>query len=300
MSTLNAPRKRGEGKRLTDTERLQILGLFSAPVFANTAPSNRRVAKQYGVSESAIRALRLKEAKIIERTNGKSKAQLDCTRRYATAAFPELETQLHAWLINMRRQKVSIPPNVVRHKAKSIANSFDPPLQFEASPGWLENYRRRSSVGITILHGEGGEVDKEDPELLAGLAVLSNIVATYPEHCVYNMDETGLFYRTLPRKTLLAPDESPVSTRGRKVPKDRVSLILCANSDGTHKIPITLVGKANEPLCVRGTSWPVHYFSQKKAHAKSKKRFGSKLHFYALALLASIMGSLRTSWMQLC
>ncbi|RHY82357.1 hypothetical protein DYB26_011898, partial [Aphanomyces astaci] len=101
MSILNAPRKRGKGKRLTDTERLQILGLFSAPVFANTAPSNRRVAKQYGVSESAIRALRLKETKIIERTNGKSKAQLDCTRRYATAAFPELETQLHAWLINM-------------------------------------------------------------------------------------------------------------------------------------------------------------------------------------------------------
>ncbi|RHY84746.1 hypothetical protein DYB35_009825, partial [Aphanomyces astaci] len=252
MSTLNAPRKRGEGKRLTDTKRLQILVLFSALVFGNTAPSNRRVAKQYGVSESVIRALRLKEAKIIERTNGKAKAQLDRTRRYATSAFPKLETQLHAWLINMRRQKLSIPPNVVRHEAKSIANSFDPPLQFEASLGCLENYRRRSSVGITILHGEGGEVDKEDPELLAGLAVLSNIVATYPEHCVYNMDETELFYRTLPRKTLLAPDESPVSARGRKVPKDHVSLILCANSDGTHKIPITLVGKANEPLCVRG------------------------------------------------
>ncbi|RQM22232.1 hypothetical protein B5M09_008985 [Aphanomyces astaci] len=235
MSTLNAPRKRGEGKRLTDTERLQILGLFSAPVFANTATSNRRVVKQYGVSESAIRALRLKKSKIIERTNGKCKAQLDCTRWYTTAAFPELETQLYAWLINMRRQNVSIPPNVVRHKAKSIANSFDPPLQVEASPGWLENYRRRSSVGITILPGEGGEVDKKDPELLAGLAVLSNIIATYPEHCIYNMDETGLFYRTLPRKTLLAPDESPFSTRGRKVRKDRVSLILRANSDGTHR-----------------------------------------------------------------
>jgi hypothetical protein len=44
-----------------------------------------------------------------------------------------------------------------------------------------------------LLHGEGVEVDKNDPELLSALEELYSIIAQYDPENVYNMDETGFF-----------------------------------------------------------------------------------------------------------
>jgi len=49
----------------------------------------------------------------------------------------------------------------------------------------------------TSLHGESGEVDKNEPVLLAQLDTLYNVINEYDPEEVYNMDETGLFYRRL-------------------------------------------------------------------------------------------------------
>jgi hypothetical protein len=45
-----------------------------------------------------------------------------------------------------------------------------------------------------FLHGEGAEVDKNDPELLSALEELYSIIAQYNPENLYNMDETGLFF----------------------------------------------------------------------------------------------------------
>ena len=79
------------------------------------------------------------------------------------------------------------------------------------------------------------------------------------------MDETGLFFRLLPRYSLLMPDEDISTTRGKKKSKDRVSLVVCTNATGTHKIPCTMIGKAKKPACMKGRNCPVHYLNQKKA-----------------------------------
>jgi len=50
---------------------------------------------------------------------------------------------------------------------------------------------------VTLLHGEGGEVDKNDPVLLQKIKELKNIIAGYDLKNVYNMDETGLFFRVI-------------------------------------------------------------------------------------------------------
>ena len=53
---------------------------------------------------------------------------------------------------------------------------------------------------------------------------------------VYTMDETGLFFWLLPRYTLLMPFEDVSSTRGKKKSMEQVSLVVCLNATGTHKI----------------------------------------------------------------
>ena len=53
---------------------------------------------------------------------------------------------------------------------------------------------------------------------------------------VYTVDETDLFFWLLPRYTLLMPFEDVSSTRGKKKSMKQVSLVVCSNATGTHKI----------------------------------------------------------------
>jgi len=115
-------------------------------------------------------------------------------------------------------------------KAKQIAAELSiSEDNFKASWQWLKGFRARKGFQEILLHGEGGEVDKNDPVLLAQLEELYNIIKEYNPEQVYNMDETGLFYRQLPRYSILMLNEDVSMVRGTKKVKDRVSLVVCAN-----------------------------------------------------------------------
>jgi hypothetical protein len=87
------------------------------------------------------------------------------------------------------------------------------------------------------MFGEGAEVNKTDSQILESLEKLYEIIRKCPPSCVYNMYEIGLFHRLLPQYTLLMPNEDVSTVRGKKKSKDQVTLVVCANSDGSNKIP---------------------------------------------------------------
>jgi hypothetical protein len=61
------------------------------------------------------------------------------------------------------------------------------------------------------------------------------------------------------------PNEDISTTRGKKKSKYRVSLIVCANVVGSHKILYALINKPKAPACIKDRQWPVPYFIQAKA-----------------------------------
>jgi hypothetical protein len=69
-------------------------------------------------------------------------------------------------------------------------------------------------------HGERTEINKNDPKLLTTLEELYEIIVQYDPKNVYNMDETGLFFRLLPRYSFLMPNEDISTIRGKKKAKD--------------------------------------------------------------------------------
>jgi len=152
----------------------------------------------------------------------------------------------------MHRVNLPVPPSFTIAKAKSIASSLSiPETDFKASWQWLSQFKVRQGLQKMLLHRKGAKVNKSDPGLLATLNDLYAIIAQYDLENVYNMDETNLFFRLLPRYNLLMPDENISTTRGKKKSKDRVSLIMCANAVGTHKIPYALIGKPKAPTCIK-------------------------------------------------
>lgn len=188
------------------------------------------------------------------------------TFRSSVGRFSDIENKLYVWIDSMRRADMPVPPSLAILKAKEIAAELSISNDdFKASWQWFDRFRTRHGLQKVLLHGEGGEVDKDNPELLAELNGLNALIDQYDSENVYNMDETGLFFRLLPRCTLLMPHEDVSSTRGKKKAKERVSLVVCANATGTHKITCTMIGKYKEPACIKNREWPLKYLHQSKA-----------------------------------
>jgi len=252
----------GGGTRLTEAQRLDIIHELGRPDHRSRAA----IAASYGVTPKAVRVLWANRAAVLDRCAGKTPAYLDATSCYHAPKHPALEILLHEWLARCRALRVTIPPSLALVQADVFARELRlSEAAFMATWGWLARFRRRHTVGRVLLHGEEGEVDKGDPVLLAALAALSRLVAGYAPSAIFNMDETGLFYRVLPRCTLLVSTEDPKDVRGRKVPKERVTAVICSNADGTLKVPITLIGKTLNPVYAIHKSWPLPYFQQPKA-----------------------------------
>ncbi|RHY83808.1 hypothetical protein DYB35_011818 [Aphanomyces astaci] len=117
----------------------------------------------------------------------------------------------------MRQLKLHVPLSILTVKATTIAKEIDISSDdFVASPGWMLKFRQRYNVKSITLYGEPADVDQTDPELLVKLDALADVVVGYNNSYVFNMDETELFFRVLPRYSLLALGEDMASKVGTK------------------------------------------------------------------------------------
>ena len=85
----------------------------------------------------------------------------------------------------------------------------------------------------------------------------------FPMKDVFNMDETGLFYR-------LQADHSLATKQleRRKQDKERLMVVICCNEDGSEKIPLWIIGKYAKPRCFKNVnmnSLDCQYRANKKA-----------------------------------
>lgn len=115
------------------------------------------------------------------------------------------------------------------------------------------------------VKGEKASADEEQAEKF--VAEFTNIVAMdgYLPENIYNADEMGISWHCLPDTTLALETEKQAF--GAKLSKERITLLLCANASGTHKVDLLAIGKAKRP---RGfpkslSALPLHYANSKKA-----------------------------------
>uniref|UniRef100_K7F9V3 DDE-1 domain-containing protein n=1 Tax=Pelodiscus sinensis TaxID=13735 RepID=K7F9V3_PELSI len=86
---------------------------------------------------------------------------------------------------------------------------------------------------------------------------------------MYNADETGLLWRCLPNSTLVGGGEK--AAHGFKMNKDRITVLVCANASGTHKLKLLVIGKYKKPRAFKTLmSLPVIYEAQWNAWMTSE------------------------------
>ena len=107
------------------------------------------------------------------------------------------------------------------------------------------------------------QASSKDVDTAEWEATLQTILSDYGPKDIFNADETGLFYKCLPNKSLTFQGES---CSGQKAPKERVSILCAANMDGSEKLPLLVIGKFGQPRCFKGIrTLPVTYRHNKKA-----------------------------------
>lgn len=125
-------------------------------------------------------------------------------------------------------------------------------------------FKRRHGIRQLRVFGERASADHEAAEQFIDefnqLVTEQNLT---PDQ-IYNADETSLFWRYVPRKTLVTADED--APTGIKDAKERLTVLACANAAGTHKCKLLVIGKSAKPRAFKGIkTFPVHYKSNKRA-----------------------------------
>ena len=140
---------------------------------------------------------------------------------------------------------------------------------FQDSDSWAGKVARESGWRSKALHGEAGGVDVAEVE--PQMAAIRAKIKQFDPNYVYNMDETGLFFKVLPNLSYVK-QEDVKTVRGTKLmkAKDRVTLYVTTNATGTDKVPLSLIGKSKNPRCFRNKTLKLKYYNQAKAWSDSK------------------------------
>ena len=100
-------------------------------------------------------------------------------------------------------------------------------------------------------------------------ARLPKICEGYALRDIYNLDESGLFYRNLPDYSLAIKGED--CTGGKKA-KQRITLVFIASAAG-EMLKLEVIGNAANPRCFKNkvkSHLPVHWMSNRKAWMTTK------------------------------
>lgn len=244
---------------LSISEKAEILSKLSRGV------SVKMLTEQYGVNKSTITRIKQSERCLKDflanTESGPGKRQ---TLR--SAELPKMEKALFGWFMEKRANNVPISTDILCAKAKSLHEKIkERPGEFNASRGWIQKFKKRH--GIRILKVVGEKLSNK-PELVNPfLQKFSQKVREHdlmPEQ-IYNADESGLFWKLLPQKTLVHLKET--SAPGRKTSKQRITFLPCANATGSHKLTPFVIGKSRNPRIFKNFNYKqyVTYASSKNA-----------------------------------
>lgn len=216
------------------------------------------VCKEYGIASSTLSTILKNQDKILH-TGGVDPSK---RKRLKTTDMEDLDVALLQWFRYHRAANVPISGPILKEKATSLGRSLEYGEDFNCSMSWINRFKERHSITAGKITGEAKSVNREVTD-----AWIKNefpkIVENYKPSDVYNADETGLFFKLMPDKTLKFKNEK---CTGGKLSKERITVLLCANSDGSEKRRPLVVGRTNKPRCFKNVkSLPVKYVANKKA-----------------------------------
>ncbi|KAG7155896.1 Tigger transposable element-derived protein 1-like 54 [Homarus americanus] len=182
------------------------------------------------------------------------------------------ENLLVSYLIRQARRNTAVDTRSVQEYARelyvAVAHKVGiaEPKPFNASSGWLQGFKKRNKITNINIGGEGASADhvaaSDFPPFLREVMEEGQ----YTDDQVFNMDESGLFWKRLPSKTFVVKSAS--KCRGQKLQKKRITVLFTTNASGTCKLKLSVIHTARKPHAYKNmdmTKLNVHWLTARKA-----------------------------------
>ncbi|CAM4832924.1 unnamed protein product [Rotaria magnacalcarata] len=152
----------------------------------------------------------------------------------------QVDQQVYEWFVEQRSKNIPISGPLLQERARQIRQQLGGAVagDFKASNGWLEKFQIRHNIHYRVISGESASVDLTTVEEWKKRLPLR--IDQYDPHDVYNADETGLFFKALPDRSLVMAKEK---CKGGKKSKERFTVLLCTNMTGTDKLKPLVIGQ---------------------------------------------------------
>ncbi|XP_033211947.1 jerky protein homolog-like [Belonocnema kinseyi] len=240
-------------QRLTFKHKCEIVEKVKA------GTSRQSILQEYGISERALRRFVAREDDL----NNKSKNYEYLNKKSSrTSSDVRLDAAVFEWFKQARDRGDPITGPMLQKKARILNEKCKKdkkfaPKTFKASRGWLRCFKKRYGIirGIRLK----GETLSNNPSSVEEFAkILKSKIESenLKVENIYNADESGIFWRLLMAYTftlqLKEEEEEEVEEEASKKEEcnERVTALFCANSSGSHRIPLLMIGKSENPGCL--------------------------------------------------
>ncbi|KAI8502235.1 hypothetical protein Bbelb_198230 [Branchiostoma belcheri] len=249
-----ATKPKVEKKALTLGEKVDVIRRYE-----KGGTSARNLAKDFGVGKTQIQNILKRKIEYLEDYD--NNAPSSKKRNSKPTGNEEINKLCWEFFCDTTSRLVPCSGPLLQEQALKFAEQLGV-TTFKASNGWLESFRKRHNIGQSTMVGESGGVDSGVVD--DWKKKLADITAGYAPENVFNMDESGLFYRTTTNKTLYVKGQQ---CSGGKQAKDRLTIMLCASMTGEKEQPL-IIGKSAKPRCFKNVNLktlPVIYRNNAKA-----------------------------------
>ena len=157
----------------------------------------RMLAKLFNCGKTQISTILKNKEKIGEMYEKQNASAQKYHKRNRESKFSDLNEALHAWFCPAVSKNVYPDGSLLKEKALKIAGHLGC-YEFKVSNGWLDRWKKCYNVRQMKVSGGSGDVSgatvdswKERlPDILQGCSAKD----------IWNVDETGCFWRALPDK----------------------------------------------------------------------------------------------------
>eukprot|EP00058_Branchiostoma_floridae_P002180 XP_002587668.1 hypothetical protein BRAFLDRAFT_126732 [Branchiostoma floridae] len=256
--TMASKPKKTPKKTLTLGEKIEVIKRYE-----RGGIGARTLAGQYGVGKTQIQNIVNRKREYLD--DFENNAPVNKRRKLRHTGNEEINKLCWEFYCDTTSRLVTCSGPMLQEQALKFANDLGV-TEFKASNGWLESFKKRHNLGLSTMVGESAGVDNTVVD--DWKEKLPQIIDGYAPQDVYNMDESGLFYRATSTKTLFVKGQK---CSGGKQSKERLTIMLCANMVGDKEKPL-VIGKSQTPRCfkrINTKTLPVTYTNNKKAWMNS-------------------------------
>ncbi|XP_029460970.1 tigger transposable element-derived protein 3-like [Rhinatrema bivittatum] len=229
---------------LSLAKKIELLAKSSRPGVAR-----KDLAKEFGIDVSCVcRILKNRDTLLSEWLKGGNQDR----KRKRDGKDARIEDALFRWFTAARDHGIPISGPVLMEKARDLAVAMG--IEFEPTSGWLSRWKKRNNIG-------NNRCQKVDSSLQAVdnwyLNTLPSLLSDYRPENIYKVDETAIFFREMPDRVLESSDVT-----GFNRAREYVTVITCANSTGSEKMRLLVIGRSKRPRCFKGVTMdalPVQY-----------------------------------------